>query len=343
MFIDSARINIKSGDGGNGCVSFRREKYVPKGGPNGGDGGKGGNVVFTADNSLSTLIDFRYKRIYKAQNGMNGAGGDKTGRNGDDAIIKVPCGSIIKDAETGYILADLINDGDEFIAAKGGKGGKGNSHFATATNQTPRFAEEGKKGEEKQIEIELKLLADVGLVGLPNAGKSTLISKISAAKPKIADYPFTTLIPNLGIVRYKDFQSFVVADIPGLIEGAHTGKGLGIRFLKHIERTKVLIFLIDATVIPDKKNKTEDYEILINELAGYDKKLLEKPKIICFTKVDALTDSRKKDLSKIKFEHRKKKKAADAVKPKALVLKISAISGENIKKLLDETWILINQ
>ena len=343
MFIDSSRITIKSGDGGNGCISFRREKYVPKGGPNGGDGGKGGNVIFKADDSLSTLIDFRYKRIYKARNGIHGQGGDKTGKNGDDIIIRVPCGSIIKDAETGYILADLINNGEKFIAVKGGKGGKGNSHFATATNQTPRYAEDGKKGEEKLIEIELKLLADVGLVGLPNAGKSTLISKISAAKPKIADYPITTIVPNLGIVRYKDFQSFVVADIPGLIEGAHTGKGLGIRFLKHIERTKVLIFLIDSTLISYKENRTKDYEILINELAGYDKKLLEKPKIICFTKVDALTDEQKKELGKIKFESSKKKKGIDDKKSKTLVLKISAISGENIRKLLDETWILINQ
>jgi len=341
MFIDNAKITIKSGDGGNGVVSFRREKYVPKGGPNGGDGGKGGDVIFKADNSLATLIDFRYKRIYKAQNGAHGQGGDKTGKNGQDIIIKVPCGSIIKDVESGGILADLIDNADEYIAAKGGKGGKGNSHFATATNQTPRFAEDGKKGEEHEIEIELKLLADVGLVGLPNAGKSTLISKISAAKPKIADYPFTTLVPNLGIVRYKDFQSFVVADIPGLIEGAHTGKGLGIRFLKHIERTKVLIFLIDSTLLPYKEDKTEDYKILVNELKGYDKKLLEKPKIICFTKVDALTDEQKKDLSKIKFDGRKKKGEEQGAKTH--VLKISAISGENIKKLLDETWILIKQ
>jgi len=333
MFIDSARISVKSGDGGNGCISFRREKYVPKGGPNGGDGGKGGNVIFKADNALSTLIDFRYKRNYKAQSGKHGMGGDKTGRNGDDIIIRVPCGSIIKDANTGYILADLISNGEEYIAAKGGKGGKGNSHFATPTNQTPRYAEDGQKGEELEIEIELKLLADIGLVGLPNAGKSTLISKISAAKPKIADYPFTTLVPNLGIVRYKDFQSFVVADIPGLIEGAHLGKGLGIKFLKHIERTKALLFLVDSTLIPYKEKKTEDFDILYNELKGYDEKLLEKPKMICFTKVDALTDKQKKDLSKVKFGDKK---------VKIPVLKISAISGENMKKLLDELWMLIN-
>jgi len=333
MFIDSARISVKSGDGGNGCISFRREKYVPKGGPNGGDGGKGGNVIFKADNSLSTLIDFRYKRNYKAQNGKHGMGGDKTGKNGDDIIIRVPCGSIFKDANTGYILADLISNGEEYIAAKGGKGGKGNSHFATATNQTPRYAEDGQKGEELEIEIELKLLADIGLVGLPNAGKSTLISKISAAKPKIADYPFTTLIPNLGIVRYKDFQSFVVADIPGLIEVAHLGKGLGLKFLKHIERTKALLFLVDSTLIPFKENKSEDFDILYNELKGYDEKLLDKPKMICFTKIDAITDKQKKELSKVKFGGKKEK---------ITVLKISAISGENLKKLLDELWMLIN-
>ena len=335
MFIDSARISVKSGDGGNGCISFRREKYVPKGGPNGGDGGKGGNVIFKVYSSLATLIDFRYKRNYKAQNGKHGMGGDKTGKNGEDIIIKVPCGSIIKDANTGYIIADLTTDGEEFIAAKGGKGGKGNARFATSTNQTPRYAEDGQKGEEIEIDIELKLLADVGLVGFPNAGKSTLISKISAAKPKIADYPFTTLVPNLGIVRYKDFQSFVVADIPGLIEGAHLGKGLGIKFLKHIERTKALVFLIDATLIPYKENKTEDFDILYSELKGYDEKLLNKPILVCFTKVDALTEKQKKELSKVKFGSKKGSN-------KLPVLKISSISGENLKKLLDELWMLIN-
>ena len=334
MLIDNVKISIKSGDGGRGCVSFRREKYVPKGGPNGGDGGKGGDVIFQADNSLATLIDFRYKKIYKAKNGAHGQGGDKTGKSGEDTIILVPCGSIIKDAETGYILADLIKNGETYFAAKGGKGGRGNARFATSTNQAPREAEPGIKGEEKDIEIELKLIADVGLVGLPNAGKSTLISKISAAKPKIADYPFTTLQPNLGIVRYKDYQSFVVADIPGLIEGAHTGKGLGIRFLKHIERTKVLVFLLDATELPYKENKKEDYEILVHELAGYDKKLLEKPQMICFSKIDTLTDEQKKQLSKIKFSRGRGKASIP-------VLSISAITGENLGKLLDEIWMLL--
>lgn len=336
MLIDSAKITIKSGDGGRGCISFRREKYVPKGGPNGGDGGKGGDVIFKADNSLATLVDFRYKRTYRAQNGTHGLGGDKTGKSGQDTVILVPCGSIIKDAATGYILADLIENGDEYLALKGGKGGRGNARFTTSTNQAPRIAEPGIKGEEKEIEIELKLIADVGLVGLPNAGKSTLISKISAAKPKIADYPFTTLQPNLGIVKYKDYQSFVVADIPGLIEGAHTGKGLGIRFLKHIERTKVLVFLIDATLIPYKKNKKEDYEILINELKSYDEKLLEKPRMICFTKIDSLTPEQISGLSKIRFPKGKQKE-------KIIVMNISSVTGENLPRLLDEIWMLLHQ
>jgi len=329
MLIDNAKILIKSGDGGNGCVSFRREKYVPRGGPNGGDGGKGGNVVFIADNSLDTLIDFRYRKIYKAGNGKHGMGGDKTGKNGSDIHIRVPCGSIIKDGNTREVLADLVNTGDIYIAAKGGKGGRGNTHFATPTNQTPRNAEPGEKGEEKEIEIELKLIADVGLVGLPNSGKSTLISKISAAKPKIADYPFTTLQPNLGIVKYKDFNSFVVADIPGLIKGAHLGKGLGIRFLKHIERTRILVFLIDSTVVNYDIDYISDYEILIDELRSYNIDLLKKPRIICFTKIDAITDKQLKKLDKLKIQ-----RSGD----KIAVLKISAVSGKNLKKLTDEIW-----
>jgi GTPase len=331
MLIDYAKILIKSGNGGNGCVSFRREKFVPKGGPNGGDGGKGGDVIFKADRSLATLIDFRYKKIYKAGQGKHGMGGDKTGKNGEDIVIKVPCGSILKDAGTEEILADLVNHEQIYLAAKGGKGGKGNARFATPTNQTPRTAETGGKGEEKEIIIELKLIADVGLVGLPNAGKSTLISKISAARPKIADYPFTTIQPNLGIVKYRDYDSFVVADIPGLIEGAHLGKGLGIRFLKHIERTKILVFLIDSTLLADKENKTEDYDTLVNELKGYDVSLTDKPGIICFTKIDALTGKQKKELDKIKFK-----------KTKIPVLKISSISGENLDKLKDTIWKILH-
>lgn len=328
MLIDNVKIFIKSGDGGNGCVSFRREKYVPRGGPNGGDGGKGGDVIFQADKQLATLIDFRYKMHYKAQSGHHGMGGDKTGKNGQDIIIKVPCGSIIKDSSDGNILADLTENLQRYTAAKGGKGGRGNSHFATSTNQTPRTAEKGTEGEEREIEIELKLIADVGLIGFPNAGKSTLISKISAARPKIADYPFTTLQPNLGIVRYKDFESFVVADIPGLIEGAHKGKGLGIRFLKHIERTSVLVFLIDAIEIFYKEKSTNDYEILLNELKSFDETLLKKPRIICFTKIDSLTEEQKKELKKIKF---KKSKGIP-------IIEISSISGEGLDKLKDNMW-----
>jgi len=329
MLIDYARILIKSGDGGNGCVSFRREKFVPKGGPNGGDGGNGGSIIFKADRQLATLIDFRYRKIYKAERGKHGMGGDKTGKTGEDTVIKVPCGSILKDAVTDEILADLVNDGDFYLAAKGGRGGRGNARFATPTNRAPRNAEPGGKGEENEIIIELKLIADVGLVGLPNAGKSTLISKISAAKPKIADYPFTTLQPNLGIVRYKEYNSFVVADIPGLIEGAHLGKGLGIRFLKHIERTKILVFLVDSTLLPYKENKTEDYDTLIGELRSYDRSLLEKPRIICFTKIDALTEEQIKELNKIKFRK---------TKVKIPVLKISSVSGKNLDKLKDLIW-----
>lgn len=335
MLIDNVKVKIKSGDGGNGCVSFRREKYVPKGGPNGGDGGKGGDVIFKADNSLYTLIDFKYKKFYEAKKGVNGMGGDKTGKNAEDIIIRVPCGSIIKDAETLEVLADLVTSGETFLAARGGKGGRGNARFATSTNQAPREAEPGRKGEEKILDVELKLIADVGLVGLPNAGKSTLISKISAAKPKIADYPFTTLQPNLGIVSYREYQSFVVADIPGLIEGAHSGKGLGIRFLKHIERTRVLVFLLDASLIFEKENKKEDYDILINELKSYDKELLEKPRIICFSKIDTLDNDQKKILDKIKFTKGK-------TKEKMPILKISAVSGENLKELLNEIWKLLH-
>lgn len=327
MFIDEVKIIIRSGDGGNGCVSFRREKYVPKGGPNGGDGGKGGDVIFEADSSISTLIDFKYKHIFKAQSGKHGLGGDKTGKNGNDIFIKVPCGSLIKDSETREILADLISDKQIYVTAKGGKGGKGNAKFATSTNRAPRYAEKGVKGKEVQITIELKLIADVGLVGLPNAGKSTLISKISAAKPKIADYPFTTLHPNLGIVRYGEYKSFVVADIPGLIEGAHKGKGLGIKFLKHIERTRVLVFLLDCISAIENKNPFQDYETLLGELGSFDKTLLKKPRILCFTKTDVLNEEQLSHLEKIKLN-----------KKNIPLIIISALKGTNLNRLKDEIW-----
>ena len=282
MFIDSAKIHVKAGDGGNGVISFRREKYVPKGGPDGGDGGNGGSVYIVADRNLTTLLDFRYAPHYKAERGAHGQGSHKTGLSGNDIIIKVPCGTLIKDAETGEVIADLIEHGAKVLVAKGGKGGRGNQHFATPTNRAPRHAEPGEPGEERTLELELKLLADVGLVGFPNAGKSTLISVLSAAKPKIADYPFTTLEPNLGIVRYQDYKSFVMADIPGIIEGASEGKGLGLKFLKHIERTKVLAILLPANS-PDLKR---EYNILMNELKKFSPVLAEKPKVVVISKMD---------------------------------------------------------
>jgi len=282
VFIDSAKIHVKAGDGGNGVISFRREKYVPKGGPDGGDGGNGGSVYIVADRNLTTLLDFRYAPHYKAERGAHGQGSRKTGLSGNDIIIKVPCGTLIKDAETGEVIADLIEHGAKVLVAKGGKGGRGNQHFATPTNRAPRHAEPGEPGEERTLELELKLLADVGLVGFPNAGKSTLISVLSAAKPKIADYPFTTLEPNLGIVRYQDYKSFVMADIPGIIEGASEGKGLGLKFLKHIERTKVLAILLPANS-PDLKR---EYNILMNELKKFSPVLAEKPKVVVISKMD---------------------------------------------------------
>jgi GTP-binding protein len=282
VFIDSAKIHVKAGDGGNGVISFRREKYVPKGGPDGGDGGNGGSVYIVADRNLTTLLDFRYAPHYKAERGAHGQGSRKSGLSGNDIIIKVPCGTLIKDAETGEVLGDLTEHGAKLLVAKGGKGGRGNQHFATPTNRAPRYAEPGEPGEERTLELELKLLADVGLVGFPNAGKSTLISVLSAAKPKIADYPFTTLEPNLGIVRYQDYKSFVMADIPGIIEGASEGKGLGLKFLKHIERTKVLAILLPANS-PDLKR---EYNILMNELKKFSPVLAEKPKVVVISKMD---------------------------------------------------------
>lgn len=281
---------------GNGCISFRREKFVPRGGPNGGDGGKGGDVIFKGNVNISTLLDFRYNKIFKGGRGTHGMGGDKTGKNGKDEIVMVPPGSVIKNALTGETIGEILNDGEELLVAKGGIGGKGNAHFKSATNQAPRFAQPGEKGIELEIEIELKLIADVGLVGFPNAGKSTLIANISAAKPKIADYPFTTLVPNLGIVRYGDYDSFVVADIPGIIEGASSGKGLGLQFLRHIERTRILVFLIDALNIESGKvkNPLDEYLILVNELERYDVNLTQKPRLICFTKYDAINETTKK-------------------------------------------------
>ncbi|MCK5455880.1 MAG: GTPase ObgE, partial [Melioribacteraceae bacterium] len=290
MIIDYAQIYVKAGDGGEGAVAFRREKFVPKGGPSGGNGGNGGSIIFVADSNLTTLLDFKYKRKILAEDGVNGAKSLKDGKAGKDMIIKVPAGTVIKDAKSEEVLLDLNKVGEEVVFLKGGIGGKGNSNFATSTNQTPRYAQPGRPGKEMDIILELKLIADIGLVGFPNAGKSTFISVVSAARPKIADYPFTTLEPNLGIVKYKDYKSFVIADIPGIIKGAHQGKGLGYKFLKHIERTKILLMLIDSTV----EEPLNEYEVLIEELSKFSELLKEKVKVIAFTKSDLLSEEDKK-------------------------------------------------
>ncbi|MCK4813220.1 MAG: GTPase ObgE [Candidatus Marinimicrobia bacterium] len=283
-FVDLTQIEVNAGNGGNGCVSFHREKFIPKGGPDGGDGGNGGNVIFIANAQLHTLQDIRYHRKYKAQNGRPGEGNNRSGKKGEDILIKIPVGTLIKDLDKDIILADMVENGQTFIAAKGGNGGWGNQHFATSTNKVPRFAKPGLAGGFVNLELELKILADVGLVGFPNAGKSTLLSVISAARPKIADYPFTTLVPNLGIVRYGDYKSFVMADIPGLIEGAHLGKGLGDQFLRHIERTKILLFMIDV----NEEDIPETFHTLLQELTKFNKELEHKPRLVCITKMDSV-------------------------------------------------------
>ena len=282
MFIDHAQIELQAGKGGAGSISFRREKFIPKGGPDGGNGGRGGNIVIIGDPNLRTLKDFRYKRKYIASNGHPGSSNSKTGKNGDDIKIRIPLGTIVKNLKSSEVVVDILHNEQSFVVCNGGKGGKGNINFKSSTHQTPRYAQDGLEGEKGFFDFELKLLADVGLVGLPNAGKSTLLSVISKAKPKIADYPFTTLHPNLGIVKYDDFKSFVIADIPGIIEGASKGKGLGHQFLKHIERNRVLLFLIDS--FDEKPHKT--YNSLKKELSSYNKDLLLKPKILIRSKAD---------------------------------------------------------
>ncbi|MBE9546377.1 MAG: GTPase ObgE [Proteobacteria bacterium] len=284
-FIDEAKIYVKAGDGGDGCVSFRREKHVPRGGPNGGDGGKGGDVVIRASRSHSTLLDLKFNQHHVAKHGGRGEGSNKAGRGSPDVEVIVPVGTIIRDAETGESLADITTDGQEYIVARGGEGGRGNARFATSTNRAPRYAQEGKEGEKRWIELELKLLADVGIIGLPNVGKSTFISRVSASRPKIADYPFTTLKPNLGVVRYGDFETFVIADIPGLIKGAHQGHGLGTKFLRHIERTTFLLHILDISK-DSHTSAWEDFESINNELALFSPALIEKPQIVALNKID---------------------------------------------------------
>jgi GTP-binding protein len=289
LFIDRTKIRVQGGNGGNGVTAFRREKFVPRGGPSGGDGGRGGDVWIVADESLNTLLHLRYNPEHKAERGRHGEGSNRYGHAGADAEVRVPVGTQVYDAVTNELLYDFTRDGERWQAARGGRGGFGNSHFATSTNRAPRYHQEGSPGEERELQLELKLLADVGLVGFPNAGKSTLISVISAAKPKIADYPFTTLEPHLGVVDLGEFRTFVVADIPGLIEGAHQGAGLGDRFLRHVERTKLLLHLVDVSSISGR-DAVSDYETINRELAAYDANLASRPQIVVATKTDALDE-----------------------------------------------------
>jgi GTP-binding protein len=318
-FIDEAIITVQSGDGGRGCVSFRREKHIPHGGPDGGDGGKGGDVVLMATSRKRTLYQFRYKRDFKAKNGSHGQGKEKTGKNGQDLIIQLPPGTLVTDADTGKVIKDLVQSGESFVLANGGKGGRGNTRFKTSTHRTPRFAQPGEPGETKTLTLELKLLADVGIIGLPNAGKSTLISVLSSARPKIGDYPFTTLTPNLGVVQTDWGEPFVLADIPGLIKGAHKGTGLGTKFLRHIERTSILVHLIDVSSI-DLDNPLHLYNTINEELSMYNQKLVEKPQIIVLNKLD-LPDTQKV-AEKFQF----------TVKDKEIIL-ISALTGKGVEKL----------
>jgi len=322
MFIDEARIRVKAGCGGNGCVSFRREKYVPKGGPDGGDGGDGGNVILKASPSVRTLLGLRHQALFRAENGAPGSGGKKAGKRGDDLIINVPVGTVIKDAETGQVLADLKTAGDFFVAARGGRGGRGNARFATPTNQAPRRAEKGGPAQERYLHLELKLIADVGLIGLPNAGKSTLISKVSAAKPRIADYPFTTLHPNLGMVMTDDYHSFCMADIPGLIQGAHQGVGLGDRFLRHIERSRLLVHLIDVSRSTGPADPIEAFRTVFDEMRLYNQALTQKKQIVVANKIDDLDEKKLQALERF---------CQNEGYP---LVKISAATGENIAALI---------
>ncbi len=281
-FVDQAKFNVKAGDGGNGCVSFRREKFVPRGGPDGGDGGRGGSVIIESSSRLHSLIDFRYRSHFKAERGLHGKGKDMHGRKGKDCIMVVPVGSILKDSDTGEIIGDLCEEGDRIVIAQGGKGGQGNPHFASGTNRTPRIATKGTEGEEKWVIIELKLIADIGLVGLPNAGKSTLLSQLSAANPKVAGYPFTTLEPQLGVLHLKHMESCIIADIPGLIEGAHQGVGLGFQFLRHIERTRIILHILDAA----SEGVLDDFTVVENELDAYNKDLIQRTTLVVLNKAD---------------------------------------------------------
>lgn len=328
-FIDEVKIKVTAGDGGRGCVSFRREKFVARGGPNGGDGGAGGDVVAEADPQLTTLLDLRYQKLYKAGRGEHGRGKDQHGRRGKERVIKVPLGTIIRDAYTEELLADLESAGERVVVAAGGRGGKGNAHFVSSTNRSPRYAQPGEPGEERELEIELRLLADVGIIGLPNAGKSTLLAAVSAVRPKIADYPFTTLVPNLGVVSYDDGKSFVMADIPGLIQGAHDGHGLGDKFLRHVTRTKLLIHLLDASKI-NAEDALADWETVNRELALFDPELSRKPQMVVANKIDLPEGRAHAELLERKLPER--------FRP---LHQISGITGEGVRALVNKVgWRL---
>ena len=319
MFVDEVIIKVKAGNGGDGCTAFRREKYIPDGGPFGGNGGRGANIIFKTDLGLRTLLDLRYQKLIKAPKGANGSGKNKNGRGAEDVVIKVPIGTTVKDLDTGLIIADLTREGDSCIVASGGRGGRGNTAFATVTNPAPNFSEHGEPGEEKTLKVELRLLADVGFVGMPSVGKSTLISKISASKPKIAEYHFTTLVPNLGVVKTIDGRSFVAADLPGLIKGASLGEGLGDRFLKHIERTRVIAHIIDMSGC-EGRDPLDDYEVINKELKDFNEKIILKPQIIIANKMDL--DGALENLERFKAKY------------KLPVYEISALTGEGIDKVL---------
>ncbi len=324
-FVDEVKIKVKAGDGGDGAVAWRREKFVPRGGPAGGDGGDGGDVVLAVDPQLATLLDYRFVREYRARSGENGRGRDQNGQAGGPLELRVPPGTVVKDAATGELLADLAAPGERFVAARGGRGGLGNMNFATSTNQAPRYAEKGTPGEERELQLELKLLADVGIVGFPNAGKSTLVSRVSRARPKIADYPFTTLTPHLGVVGWRG-KSFVVADVPGLIEGAHAGAGLGHQFLRHLERCRVLVHLVDPVAPGEGRGPRADLDAIDRELALYSPELARKPQIVAVTKMDV--PEAREGLAALRKSFARRKRPPE-------IVAISAVTGEGLERLLD--------
>lgn len=328
-FIDEAMITVQSGNGGKGCVSFRREKFIPRGGPDGGDGGKGGDIILSTTSRKRTLYHFKYQKHFKAENGAHGQGKQKTGKNGLNLTIELPPGTLVIDADTGHLIKDLVDTGETFVILKGGRGGQGNTKFKTSTHRTPRFAQPGEPGETRTLKLELKLLADVGIIGLPNAGKSTLIAAISSARPKIANYPFTTLTPSLGVVQTNRAEPFVVADIPGLIKGAHQGTGLGIKFLRHIERTRILIHLIDVSSI-DPDDPLNQYRAINHELVMYDEKLVQKPQIVVLNKLDLPGVRKAAEI----FQ--------SAVKDKKVLL-ISALAGQGLEQLKSQIVRLLDR